>query len=212
MTDEETTIPASSPEDQPAEDLQGKLDQLMAELEKERAAATDYMKKWQYAQAELVNVRRRLTQERDEASKFGNLELVYGTLEVLDHLERAERTIPASLTGLSWITGIVLIRQLLEHAVQRAGVEVVDIEAGAPFDPSLHQSVSSGPHGTVSEGHVVEVVQRGYRLHGRLLRPALVTLSTGAPEDRHETVAPASASGEAGPGEAPPHGDESQEP
>ncbi len=182
MTSENDMSPRSSETDVTIATLEAQIADLSAQLEKERAAADDYMKRWQYSQAELANVRRRLTQERDDAAKFGNVTLVRELVNILDDLHRAEATVPASLRQLSWITGILLVCRILEHALQQSGLEAIVVNTGDTFDPQIHQSINELIHQEIAAGCIIEEVQRGYRFHGRLLRPALVTLSRGKAE------------------------------
>ncbi|MCL5947233.1 MAG: nucleotide exchange factor GrpE [Chloroflexi bacterium] len=183
MTSDDDKTIRSSEVDVTIATYEARIAELSAQLEKERAAADDYMKRWQYGQAELANVRRRLTQERDDAAKFGNVALIRELVDILDHLYRAEATIPSSLRQLSWITGIVLVRGILEHALQQSGLEAIVVKAGDTFDPQIHQSINELFHQEITVGCVVEEAQRGYRFHGRLLRPSLVTLSRGKAEE-----------------------------
>src|SRR5215470_19662145 len=107
---------------------------LEAELEKERAAATDYMQRWQRAQADHSNFRRRTEQERDQQQKLYRAQALAMLLPALDTLERAFATLPATLRGYSWIDGVALVQLQLEGALRNAGVEPIEVEVGAEFD------------------------------------------------------------------------------
>ena len=89
MTDEARTDAAAPTEASAVATLEARIAELEAALQKERDQADDYMKKWQYAQAELTNMRRRGQQERDDLVKFGVAPLAAALLEVLDNFERA---------------------------------------------------------------------------------------------------------------------------
>jgi molecular chaperone GrpE len=183
MTDD--SVPTNSTGETASDpELRSHVAELEAELEKERNQATDYMKRWQYAQAELANVRRRGQQERDDLAKYGIAPLAATLLEVLDNFDRAEQAIPATLQSFTWISGVILIHRQLEYVLQQHGLEPI-AAAGQPYDPAVHEALAQEHHESVPEGTVIAEVQRGYKLHGRLLRPALVRVSQGpapAPE------------------------------
>jgi len=177
MTDD--SAPTDSTEAAPTDPtLHTRVAELEAELEKERNQATDYMKRWQYAQAELANMRRRGQQERDDLTKYAIAPLAATLLEVLDNFDRAEQAIPATLQSFTWISGVVLIHHQLEYVLQQHGLEPVSA-AGQPYDPNVHEALAQEHHESVPEGTVIAEVQRGYKLHGRLLRPTLVRVSQG---------------------------------
>lgn len=201
MTD--NSVPTGSTEEtitEPA--LHARVAELEAELEKERNQATDYMKRWQYAQAELANMRRRGQQERDDLVKYGIAPLAATLLEVLDNFDRAEQAIPATLQSFTWISGVVLIHHQLEYVLQQHGLEPVAAD-GQPYDPTVHEALAQEHHESVPEGAVIAEVQRGYKLHGRLLRPTLVRVSQGpapaaaeAADQENADTAPSTASAE----------------
>ncbi len=171
---------------------------LEAELEKERAAATDYMQRWQRAQADLSNFRRRTEQERDQQQKLYRAQALAILLPALDTLERAFATLPETLRGYSWIDGVALVQLQLEGALRGAGVEPIEVEAGAEFDPRRHEAIGEIESAEVPAGRVAAVIQRGYALGDLLLRPTLVQLSRGA-EAKEETTKADDTAGGPGP-------------
>jgi len=148
---------------------------LEAQLEKTRAEAQRYLANWQRAEADFSNYKRRLEQERDEARRMSNAALIINVLPVLDDLERALASLDISLAGLTWFDGIRLIYRKLLLVLENAGVRQIEAE-GQPFDPRFHEAVMHGPG---PEGKVVAEVQRGYKLHDRVLRPAMVVVGKG---------------------------------
>jgi molecular chaperone GrpE len=177
MTDESAPVETRQ-EGSDEQALRARIADLEAELEKERNQATDYMKRMQYAQAELVNIRRRNQQERDELTKYGVAPLAASLLEVLDNFERAEQAIPAALQSFTWISGVVLIHRQLEYLLQQHGLERIET-AGQTFDATQHEAMTQEHHDSIVAGGIIAEVQRGYKLHGRLIRPALVRVSQG---------------------------------
>ncbi|MBI2848695.1 MAG: nucleotide exchange factor GrpE [Chloroflexi bacterium] len=146
------------------------LELLRRQLEEEKQRASDYLAGWQRAQADFVNFKRRTEQERGEASKFSNAMLILNFIPVLDDMERALATVPTSLAGLSWVDGIRLIYRKMQAVLETQGVTAIRAE-GEEFDPNLHEAILFGEG---EEGRVIEELQRGYRLHDRVIRPAMV--------------------------------------
>jgi len=168
---------------------------LEAELEKERAAATDYMQRWQRAQADLSNFRRRTEQERDQQQKLYRAQALAILVPTLDTLERAFATLPETLRGYSWIDGIALVQLQLEGTLRGAGVEPIEVDVGAEFDPRRHEAIGEVESAEVPAGRIAAVIQRGYALGDLLLRPTLVQLSRGAVSQTETTKADDSAGG-----------------
>jgi molecular chaperone GrpE len=170
---------------------------LEVELESERAAATDYMQRWQRAQADLSNFRRRTEQERDQQQKLYRAQALAIILPALDTLERAFATLPGTLRGYSWIDGVALAQLQLEGTLRNSGVEPIEVEVGAQFDPRRHEAIGEVESAQVPAGCVAAVIQRGYALGDLLLRPTLVQLARGA---EAQTSATKSDEGAGGPG------------
>ena len=134
---------------------------------------------WQRAQADLANYRRQVEREREELAAVSNASLVADLLPVLDDLERALGAVAAPLRGYTWVEGVWLIGKKLEGALAAHGMEEVAAQ-GQPLDPLCHEAVGEVDG---EPGVVVDVVQKGYRLGGRLVRPALVTVGRGQAEE-----------------------------
>ena len=150
---------------------------LTAELAEEKARAQQYLANWQRAQADFSNYKKRIEQERSEAVKFANAMLIVTLLPALDDFERAMSSIPTSLAGFTWFEGARLIQRKLQAILQAQGVTEIPTE-GQAFDPTIHDAVTHGPG---EEGKVIEELQKGYRLHNRVIRPALVRVGQGTP-------------------------------
>ncbi|GAB2886830.1 nucleotide exchange factor GrpE [Microbulbifer echini] len=129
------------------------------------------------AQAEEQNARRRAQQDVERARKFAVEKLLQDLLPVVDNLERALATIdPADEGNKALVEGIELTHKSFVDTLTKNSVEIVD-PAGEPFDPELHQAMTQVPSGEVEPNTVMEVFQKGYRLNGRLVRPAMVVVS-----------------------------------
>ena len=146
------------------------------------ARVEDYLASWQRAQADFVNYKRRVEQEREEATKFTNATLVLNLLPVLDDLERALDNVSMELDGLTWVEGIRLIYRKLKTLLEDRGLSEIEAE-GREFDPNIHEAVMCVEG---EEGKVCEEIQKGYRLRDRLLRPSMVKVGKEGEEARPE--------------------------
>ena len=125
--------------------------------------------------ADFANYRKRTDAERIEFARFAKADLIAKLLDVLDAYDRALATTPEELRGSSWVEGMWLIERKLRQILEAEGLTSVD-SLGQPFDPYLHEAVahieSDAPEGTVINEH-----QKAYRLHDRVIRPAMVTVA-----------------------------------
>ncbi len=137
------------------------------ELDGLRARATEYEDRWKRSAAEFQNYKRRTDGERAEILRGANGSLLLEILPVLDDLERALAHVPDDEAASTWVEGARLVERKFRAIVERQGLTPIDA-VGQPFDPALHEAVGG------SGSHVAEEYQRGYRLNGRTLRPAMV--------------------------------------
>ena len=169
------------------EDLGAQLDaerDTSAELTAAREEAARNLATAQRWQADFDNYRKR--QERDLAdmrSRAGE-RIVLELLPVLDDLDRAiDHTVASAASGTELdhlLAGVEMVRTRILGVFEKEGVEVVD-PFGAAFDPQLHHAVGQREDADLPEHTVVEVYQKGYVLGGRVIRPAMVLVSTGGP-------------------------------
>lgn len=133
------------------------------------------------AMAEAQNLRRRAERDIEAAHKFALEKFVAALLPVVDNLERALAAIDHDDDKSRALgEGVELTHKALLDVLRQHQVEVND-PAGSGFDPDLHEAVATVPHPELPANTVVEVLQRGYTLNGRLVRPAMVVVSQGAP-------------------------------
>lgn len=153
-------------------------DERIAELEAELAQAQGGVREAQIrAQAEIENIRRRAELDVEKAHKFALEKFANELLPVIDSLERALEVSDKENPELTaMVEGIDLTLKSLLGAVRKFGVEVVG-EINEPFNPEIHQAMSMMESDDVAANHVLMVMQRGYTLNGRLLRPAMVAVS-----------------------------------
>lgn len=153
-------------------------DERIAQLEAQLAESLGGVRDAQLrAQAEIENIRRRTELDVEKAHKFALEKFSNELLPVIDSLERALEVADKSNPELaSMIEGIDLTMKSLLGAVRKFGVEVVG-DINVPFNPEVHQAMSMVESEDVAPNHVLMVMQRGYTLNGRLLRPAMVAVS-----------------------------------
>jgi molecular chaperone GrpE len=137
--------------------------------------------------AEMENLRRRTEREVSDAKVYGVSSFARDMLTVVDNLSRALEHLPAEARASadpairSMIEGVELTARDLEAALGRHGVKRLDPK-GQKFDPNLHQAIFEAPDETVPSGTVSQVVQTGWTIGDRVLRPAMVGVSKGGPK------------------------------
>lgn len=161
----EPTAAAAEPASQPDHAEVGTLKQQLEET----------FAKYQRAVADLENYRRRSRQELVERTQYANEQLVLKLLPLLDNFDRALEHAPDGIDP-NWFDGIKLIAKQFEDLLQAQGVSSIPA-VGEKFDPTQHEAIASEPTDEHEEGTVVEEMQRGYRLHRKVLRPTLVKVA-----------------------------------
>ena len=156
----------------------GDIDALRQALAEEKARAEGYLANWQRAQADYINYKRRSEQEKEEAGKFANTTLILNLLPALDDLDRALDAVPPRLEP-GWVEGIRLIERKLQASLEALGLSQIKAFE-EPFDPHLHEAVRQAKG---KEGMIIEEVQKGYKFHDRVIRPARVVVGNGEEEE-----------------------------
>lgn len=169
--DEDFDMPNGADPDQTG--ANGNLAERLAAAEADLAEMRELMLR---ERADLDNQRKRMQRDLDNSRRFANEKILADLLPVIDSLERGlsavgEQADPASLREGTELTVRQLLKTLADH-----GVSVIDPQ-GQPFDPERHQALSMAPAPGVADEHVLTVVQKGFQLHERLLRPALVVVA-----------------------------------
>ena len=128
--------------------------------------------------AEMENVRRRAQRDVENAHKFAVEKLLSDLLPVVDSLEKAEEAAKTTDNADSMVEGITLSLKLFVSTLERSGIAIVD-PLGEPFDPQLHEAMAMVPNPNAEPNSVMDVMQRGYTLNGRLVRAAKVVVVKG---------------------------------
>jgi len=195
---EEAASEAESPEVvEAAEEAVELADMSKAELFKDAENAREEAAKFRdaalRAEAEMQNVRRRASKDVEHAHKFGAEKLIQNLLPVVDSLEKAlesselVKDLDQDHSAKAVLDGVGLCHKMFLDTLGKENVAVVDPH-GEPFDPNLHQAMSMVENPDMEPNSVVAVIQKGYQLNGRLVRPAMVMVSKGVSQSIDETV------------------------
>lgn len=151
--------------------------EVLTELEKLNADLSEMEDKFLRARAEIANITNRNRTERETMQKYRSQDLAKKVLPSLDNLERALAIEVNDEQGNSLKKGIEMVLESLRFALKEEGIEEIPA-AGEAFDPNLHQAVQTIPAtDDAPSDTVVEVLQKGYKLHDRILRPAMVIVA-----------------------------------
>lgn len=153
-----------------------------SELEGLKVAIEEEKKKYLYLRADFDNFRKQAIKERSDLIKFAGEPIIREMLSILDDLERAATSPLSAETLDKYKNGVELIVSTFKKSLERLGVEAVESK-GLPFDPAIHEALSSVSDPTKESGSVVEVFRKPYRLHGKLVRPGQVVVNTAKKEE-----------------------------
>ena len=170
---EETQQTEAVAESENTEQLSAEIEALKTKLAEAESKTSEYRDSWMRSQAEFQNYKKRL--ERDNELTYVSMkgDIIKKILPVLDDLERALQNRPADN---AWGNGIDLIARKMQNILESEGIKRIEAE-GTEFDPKFHEAISHEPTDGVKSGFVISVVQNGYMLGDRVIRPALVRVA-----------------------------------
>jgi molecular chaperone GrpE len=173
------------------EDTEGSVEEIEREMREAaeeaasdapaEAAATpqdDYRNRYVRAIADFENFRKRTEREKADFFRYATASVLKDVLPVLDNFDRA---LDHAAEGDDFHQGVLMIYKQLVDVLQKHGLRPIE-ESGVTFDPNIHEAVVREEDDSVPNHTVVAILQRGYFLHDRLLRPALVKVAVGGPE------------------------------
>jgi molecular chaperone GrpE len=149
---------------------------LQAELEELRKKAGENLESWQRERADFTNYKKRIEREQELLSQTVAGNTIKKILVVLDDLERALKLRPNSGDGGAWADGIELVYRKMINLVESSGVTRMQVDDGL-FDPNKHEAITHEDSPDHQSGQIIEVVQQGYMIGDRVLRPALVRVA-----------------------------------
>lgn len=170
----------SSAQEMPAEETSistAELEALQKELEAAKAKATENLAGWQRERAEFSNYKKRQDQQMSELRAFSTISLIRRLLPIQDDFDRAQKTLPEGVSHMTWIEGVMLIQRKLQNLLEAEGVKPLEVKPNDVFDPNLHEAISHDDADGIESGHVIEVLQTGYKIGERVIRPALVRVA-----------------------------------
>jgi len=166
------------------QELESKIARLEEELASAKAGREEMQDRWMRAAADLENYKKRVSKERAEDRAALLQEGVSAFLPVGDSLERALEAAKAHLSEApespvltQLLQGVELTLRQMSASLERLKVSPIAAERGQAFDPGVHQALLQEAHAEMDEGSILEVMQKGFSLDGRVLRPALVKVS-----------------------------------
>jgi molecular chaperone GrpE len=152
------------------------LEPLQEALEAANVKAEEYLDGWQRSRAEFTNYKKRVERDQAQLKQTVTGSIVKRYLEIVDDLERALQNRPQEGDGVSWANGIELIYRKLLAILENEGVKPMQAE-GQTFDPNLHEAITSEESDQHESGEIIEVIQQGYMIGERVLRPAMVRVA-----------------------------------
>src|SRR5438477_5768955 len=153
------------------------IQQDLNELDKVVAERDALFERLARATADYQNSRKRLEADLEQRAQYANSTLIKSLLPVIDNFERALAVDPAKADAASILKGLQVVHDQLMTVLKAQHVEVMAPEPGTPFDPAHHQALMQQPSDEYKEPTVTQLLQKGYMLHGRTLRPASVAVS-----------------------------------
>ena len=171
----------ASAQEMPAADTttteQTNIEALQKQLDNARSQVTENLAGWQRERAEFSNYKKRQDQQMAELRAFSTINLIKRLLPIQDDFERAQKTLPEGISHMTWIEGVMLIHRKLQSLLDSEGVKTIDVKPNDVFDPNMHEAISQDDADGIESGHVIEVLQTGYKIGERVIRPALVRVA-----------------------------------
>jgi len=153
------------------------LEELKKKLEECQKLKDDYLAGWQRERADFLNYKREELERIGELIKYGDLGLILRILPIFDNFELAEKKLPENLKRNDEnIKGILRIKTQFQDFLKSIGVEEIE-SLGKKFDPNFQEIVEEVEKSGVDSGIVIEEIQKGYKIHGKVLRPAKVKIA-----------------------------------
>ncbi|MDP1547351.1 MAG: nucleotide exchange factor GrpE [Anaerolineales bacterium] len=169
----EETQPSAEETPEAAEQPSDEREALIQQLKEAESRAVEYKDGWARSQAEFQNFRKRVERDNELFKASTKGDMLKKVLPVLDDLERALQNRPADN---AWASGVELVARKFQNILEMEGVKKIEAR-GLAFDPNFHEAISHEPSEEVESGHVIDVVQNGYVIGERVIRPALVRVA-----------------------------------
>ncbi len=173
----------NSKNDQPAEGeplipiSMSEYDEMQKQISSLKSQADEYLDGMQRERANFANYKKRM--DLESINSYNNVvaDVAKNFLVVIDDIDRALKNKPTGKSTSAWVDGIELIRQKLLRTLENQGVERFEAKPGDQFDPNFFEAVTHEDHEQFTDGQVIEVLQPGYKIKERIIRPALVRVA-----------------------------------
>jgi molecular chaperone GrpE len=160
----------------PEEELKKEIEELKKKLEETEKLKNEYLAGWQRARADLINYKKEEMERVGSFIKIAQEGLILEFLPILDNFDIAEKKIPNNLKENENVKGLLQIKQQILDFLKKKGVEEIK-SVGEKFNPAYHEVVGEVDTDEFETGTIVEEVQKGYKINGRVLRPAKVRVA-----------------------------------
>jgi len=160
-------------EDVTEEVMEERIEEMKKELTKVTEEKDEYLNKLKRMKADFVNYRNRVNKEKDQLEIKTKTEIINSLLPIIDNFERALKSVEEESEFLS---GVSLIHKQLLDALKKEGLEIIETE-GEEFDPAYHEAVMQVESKEHDSGYIVEEIQKGYLMDGKVVRPAMVKVA-----------------------------------
>jgi molecular chaperone GrpE len=180
---EEQENPASQAADQGEESppmvalTYDEYDALEKEIESLREDVEEQKDGWLRTRADFENYKKRVQRDTERSYQDAMTSVIKAFLSVSDDLERALKNQPENQEVESWVSGIELIHQKLMNQMKNLGVERLGVKPGDEFDPNIHEAITQEENPDFEEGQIIDVIQPGYKISTRIIRPAMVRVA-----------------------------------
>ncbi len=182
--DESLTMPEN--QDQTTTPPFGEVETLRTQLAQAEAQSAEYLDGWQRERAEFANFRRRQEQTLKLQQQQAMSKTLLNLISIVDDQDRAFAAIPDEMREHAWVEGLFLVGKKLVAVLEKEGLKEIAARPGDPFDPRYHQAVLHEPSDSFEEGQIAQVFHRGYLLQDQVLRPVIVSVSSGKNPARPE--------------------------
>jgi molecular chaperone GrpE len=150
---------------------------IKSDLEQSQEETLKWKNEYLYLRAEFENYKKNTLKERSDLLKFGIERIGRDILEVMDNFERALQTKVTAETLATYKTGVEMTAKELKDMLTKHGIQEVPSE-NQPFNPSIHEAISSEPTSLEAEGHITKVFKKPYKLHDKVIRMGQVIVAT----------------------------------
>lgn len=153
-----------------------KLEELKKRLEDCQKLRDEYLAGWQRARADFINYKREETERLKKFFEMEKKEIILKILPILDDFQKAKKELSRSKENLIYLEGLLQIEKQFQKFLKEEGIEEIKAE-GEKFDPNFHQAMEEIKIKGKKPGEILEIFQKGYKLKGRVIRPAKVKVA-----------------------------------